>query len=95
MKKAGMEAAMATALRRAGIGPEAVSYINAHGTGTVDNDRAEGRAVQRLFGARPPLVSSTKRVFGHTLGAAGAIEADAREGTINILFKWETCGGGL
>jgi 3-oxoacyl-(acyl-carrier-protein) synthase len=70
----GAEAAMRGAL--AGLDPASVDYINAHGTGTPDNDRAEGRALQRVFGSVPPF-SSTKRVFGHTLGAAGAIEAVA------------------
>ncbi|MHC4818433.1 MAG: beta-ketoacyl-[acyl-carrier-protein] synthase family protein [Planctomycetota bacterium] len=72
---AGAEAAMRQALSAAGVEPGAVAYVNAHGTGTEDNDRAEGRALRRLFGATVPPFSSTKRVFGHTLGAAGAIEA--------------------
>jgi 3-oxoacyl-(acyl-carrier-protein) synthase len=72
---AGAEAAMRRALLAAGLEHGAVDYVNAHGTGTEDNDRAEGRALRRLFGAAVPPFSSTKRVFGHTLGAAGAIEA--------------------
>jgi len=52
-----------------------VDYINAHGTGTPDNDRAESRAMRSVFGEAMPPFSSTKRIFGHTLGAAGAIEA--------------------
>jgi len=72
---AGAEAAMRKALAAAGLEPGAVDYINAHGTGTEDNDRAEGRALRRVFGQALPPFSSTKRVFGHTLGAAGAIEA--------------------
>ncbi len=71
----GAEAAMRAALAEAGLAPGAVDYVNAHGTGTPDNDRAEGRALRRLFGDRLPALSSTKRAFGHTLGAAGAIEA--------------------
>ncbi|MCA8956675.1 MAG: beta-ketoacyl-[acyl-carrier-protein] synthase II, partial [Planctomycetes bacterium] len=63
--------------KRAGIAVSDIDYVNAHGTGTTDNDRAEGRALQHLFGDAVPPVSSTKRVFGHTLGAAGAIEAVA------------------
>ena len=71
----GAEEAMRQALARAGIDPSGVDYVNAHGTGTPENDRAEGRALARVFGERAPPVSSTKRVFGHTLAAAGAIEA--------------------
>ncbi len=66
---------MQDALRRASIDRSQVDYVNAHGTGTVENDAAEGRALHRLFGEDGPAISSTKRVFGHTLGAAGAIEA--------------------
>lgn len=72
---AGAMAAMRAAMDVAGIGPEDVDYVNAHGTGTIDNDIAEAAAIRTLFGDRLPLVSSTKRFFGHTLGAAGAIEA--------------------
>lgn len=71
----GAELAMANALHMAGLSPSAIDYVNAHGTGTRDNDRAEGRALRRLFGQDMPPVSSTKRIFGHTLAAAGAIEA--------------------
>ncbi len=71
---AGIYAAMSLALQRAGLTPADVGYVNAHGTGTLDNDLAEGRALRRLFGEVHPPISSTKRFFGHTLGAAGAIE---------------------
>lgn len=71
---AGIYKAMGLALQRAGLTPVDVDYVNAHGTGTIDNDLAEGRALSRLFGEAPPPISSTKRFFGHTLGAAGAIE---------------------
>jgi len=71
----GAERALRAALARAGLKPADIDYVNAHGTGTPDNDRAEGRALMRLFDGAPPPVSSTKRIFGHTLGAAGAIEA--------------------
>ncbi len=67
--------AMQGALRTAGLGPADVGYVNAHGTGTIDNDLAEAAAIRRLFGGRIPAVSSTKGFFGHTLAAAGAIEA--------------------
>lgn len=70
---------MAWALRDAGITPEQVDYINAHGTGTQTNDVIETRAIRSIFGrsAEQVLVSSTKSMHGHTLGAAGAIEAIA------------------
>jgi len=67
-------AAMRSALDDAGMNPTDVDYVNAHGTGTVDNDLAEARALMQLFDGHPPPVSSTKRFFGHTLAAAGAIE---------------------
>ncbi len=67
--------AMADALRMGGISPDAVSYINVHGTGTPNNDLSEGRALCRLFGADVPPFSSTKGYTGHTLAAAGGIEA--------------------
>jgi len=70
----GALAAMRQALERAGLEPAAVDYVNAHGTATPANDRAEDRALVRLFGTTVP-VSSTKGWTGHTLGAAGIIEA--------------------
>lgn len=73
----GAARAMRAALSAAGMRPEDVDYINAHGSGTVDNDIAEARAMTAVFGGAAPLVSSTKRFFGHTLAAAGAIEAVA------------------
>ncbi len=70
---------MAWALGDAGIRPEQVGYINAHGTGTQTNDPIETQAIRAVFGrsAEGVLVSSTKSMHGHTLGAAGAIEAIA------------------
>jgi 3-oxoacyl-[acyl-carrier-protein] synthase-1 len=70
----GALAAMRQALERAGLEPAAIDYVNAHGTATPANDRAEDRALVRLFGTKVP-VSSTKGWTGHTLGAAGIIEA--------------------
>ena len=55
--------------------PAAIGYVNAHGTSTPPNDRVETLALKRLFGERVPPVSSTKSMTGHTLGAAGALEA--------------------
>jgi 3-oxoacyl-[acyl-carrier-protein] synthase II len=72
---AGAAAAMQSALRRAGLEPTAIEYVNAHGTGTRDNDVAEASALKSVFGQRVPPVSSTKRFFGHSLAASGAIEA--------------------
>lgn len=66
--------AMQKALKQAQIMPETIDYINAHGTGTENNDITEYHAISRLFHTIPPY-SSTKVFTGHTLGAAGAIEA--------------------
>lgn len=71
----GAVAAMQAALRRANLRPHDIHYINAHGTGTRDNDLTEARAMQAVFGTRVPPFSSTKRVFGHALAASGALEA--------------------
>jgi len=69
--------AMSAALRDARLGPEAVQFINAHGTGTQKNDRMEILAIKRLFGERAARipVNSIKPIIGHTLGAAGALDA--------------------
>lgn len=67
--------AMSDALSMAGKTPEEVDYINVHGTGTGNNDSSEGRALIRLFAGRVPPFSSTKGFTGHTLAAAGGIEA--------------------
>jgi 3-oxoacyl-[acyl-carrier-protein] synthase-1 len=71
----GALSAMRQALERAGLEPGAIDYVNAHGTATPANDRAEDRALLRLFGSRKTPVSSTKGWTGHTLGAAGIVEA--------------------
>jgi 3-oxoacyl-[acyl-carrier-protein] synthase II len=70
----GPELAMRRALEDAGLAPGEVDYINAHGTATQFNDASEGAAIANIFGAGVP-VSSTKGMMGHSLGAAGAIEA--------------------
>ncbi|MGA2139403.1 MAG: beta-ketoacyl-[acyl-carrier-protein] synthase family protein [Verrucomicrobiia bacterium] len=72
---AGAFAAMVQALARAGVSPSEIGYVSAHGTGTRDNDLMEGRALRQLLGDTVPPVSSMKRLFGHTLGASGAINA--------------------
>lgn len=74
----GAIAAMRGALANARLAPEAVDYLNLHGTATVQNDAMESRAVQAVFGHlghHGPAASSTKALTGHTLGAAGALEA--------------------
>lgn len=70
----GAEAAMREALADGGLAPEEIAYLNLHGTGTPLNDAMECAAVARVF-REPPPCSSTKSLVGHTLGAAGAMEA--------------------
>jgi 3-oxoacyl-[acyl-carrier-protein] synthase-1 len=70
----GAETAMRGALADAGLAPEQIAYLNLHGTGTPQNDAMESAAVARTLGTDVPC-SSTKPLVGHTLGAAGAIEA--------------------
>jgi len=73
----GAARAMEQALRTSGLGPAAVSYVSAHGTGTPTNDRVEVVALVRVFAERAPAVpvSSIKSMIGHTMGAASALEA--------------------
>ncbi|HEX5761285.1 MAG TPA: beta-ketoacyl-[acyl-carrier-protein] synthase family protein [Thermoanaerobaculia bacterium] len=85
---AGAAAALAAALADAGLPPERIDFVNAHGTGTPHNDLAEYRALRRVFGeraARLPL-AATKGLLGHLLGTAGAIEAVA---TVLCLARGE------
>jgi 3-oxoacyl-(acyl-carrier-protein) synthase len=70
----GLEAAITTAMTQAGLSLNDIDFVNAHGTSTRDNDRAEGHALLRIFGSTLKFLS-TKGYTGHTLGAAGALEA--------------------
>ncbi len=73
----GMVRAMRAALAGARVVPGDVGYANAHGTATLQNDRIEARAIREVFGEGALLVSSTKSMIGHTMAAAGALEAVA------------------
>ena len=73
----GMARAMRAALDAAGVPRAAVGYVNAHGTATPQNDRIEAQAIARVFGEGGVLVSSTKSMIGHTMAAAGSLEAVA------------------
>jgi 3-oxoacyl-[acyl-carrier-protein] synthase-1 len=74
-KGTGAYMAMKAALEKAELSPAGIDYINAHGTGTPNNDASESTAIRHLFADRIPPFSSTKAFTGHTLGAAGGIEA--------------------
>ena len=87
--------AMRQALAMARLAPEAISYVNVHGTGTPNNDASEGIALNRLFHGAVPPFSSTKSFTGHTLGAAGAVEAvyavlAIRHGVHFANLRWRT-----
>jgi 3-oxoacyl-[acyl-carrier-protein] synthase II len=73
----GAAACMALAMEDANVAPDQIGHINAHGTSTPLNDRAESDAIDKVFGAASPPVTSTKGITGHGLAAAGAIEAVA------------------
>ncbi len=92
----GAARAIERALEQAGIGPDDLDYVNAHGTSTPLNDRAETMAIEKALGeaAKRLPVSSTKSVIGHLLGAAGAVEAIVtllalREGVAPPTVGWE------
>jgi len=87
--------AMEKALKKAGLTTADIDYINLHGTGTPNNDSAEGTAIKRLFNPEYPPMSSTKSFTGHTLGASGGIEAvfsalAIRHGLIYPNLRFET-----
>lgn len=87
--------AMTEALAMAGLRPEEIQYVNAHGTGTPNNDVSESRAIQRVFGEHLPEISSTKGFTGHTTSASGSIEAvfcilAMRYGFTIANFGWRT-----
>jgi 3-oxoacyl-[acyl-carrier-protein] synthase II len=93
----GISACMTRAMREAGIGREDVSYISAHGTGTLANDKNECAAIKEVFGplARKIPISSIKSMLGHTMGAASALEAVAcalivKYGMIPPTINYET-----
>lgn len=67
--------AMRNAIADAGLAPSDIGYVNAHGTGTPENDKMETLGMRAVFGDAPPPISSNKSMIGHTLSAAGAIEA--------------------
>jgi 3-oxoacyl-(acyl-carrier-protein) synthase len=70
----GLRSAVSQALTHAGVASGEIAFVNAHGTGTKDNDLVEGNALATLFGSSIPVLS-TKGFTGHTLGAAGGLEA--------------------
>jgi 3-oxoacyl-(acyl-carrier-protein) synthase len=87
--------AMTGALKKSGLQPSDIDYINLHGTGTPNNDSAEGTAIKRVFYPHYPLMSSTKSYTGHTLGASGGVEAvfsalAIRHGIIYPNLRFET-----
>jgi 3-oxoacyl-[acyl-carrier-protein] synthase II len=94
---AGAARAIRWAMEDAGIGPQEVGYINAHGTSTPLNDASETAAIKRVFGdtAYKVPISSTKSMIGHALGAAGGMEAVAcvqtmRTGIIHPTMNYTT-----
>src|SRR5450432_244263 len=92
--------AMKGALEGSGLQPADIGYINLHGTGTQNNDMAEGIAIRRLFDPHFPAMSSTKSFTGHTLGASGGVEAvfsalSVKHGLVYPNLRWQTAMVGL
>jgi 3-oxoacyl-[acyl-carrier-protein] synthase II len=88
---------MQLALDDAGMKAGEVGHVNAHGTSTPLNDAAEAEAIRKVFGDTPPVVTSTKGVTGHLIGAAGAVEAIAallaiRDGMVPPTANLERLG---
>ena len=89
-----VEAVIRGALAHSKVTPEEVVSVKAHGTGTVDNDLAEGRGIARTFGSALPPFASLKGAIGHTLGAAGALEAVLWLGCLRAGFVPASVGFG-
>jgi 3-oxoacyl-[acyl-carrier-protein] synthase II len=88
-----IERMIRAALLSAGVAPDEVDYVNAHGTGTENNDKTEAEVIERVFGRRP-MVNTTKSLIGHSIGASGAIEAvvtalSLRDGTTHVCKSLE------
>ena len=90
----GAAKAMTLAMEEAGVQPEEVEYINAHGTGTAHNDLFETKAIKKAFGedAKNLVINSTKSMIGHLLGAAGAVESIVSVKAIEEGFIHQTIG---
>ena len=88
----GLEAALNRAMHESGIIPRDISFVNAHGTATYDNDKIEAKVLNRVFGPKLPFLS-TKGFTGHTLGAAGGLEAAFT--ALGLREKWIPASAGF